>query len=145
LHLLCDGKGVPLAVTLTAGQRHESTQFELLMERVAIRRPSGHIARRPKRVAADRGYHARRIRQWLRTRGIRAVIPPKKQRGQRKCGRPVSYNVTHYRARNVVERSIGWLKEYRFVATRFEKLAVNYLSLVEFAMIHRYLRILTAP
>ena len=115
------------------------------MESVAIRRPSGQVARRPKRVAADRGYHARRIRQWLRSRGIQAIIPPKKPRGQRKCGRPVSYNVTYYRARNVVERCIGWLKEYRSVATRFEKLAVNYLSLVEFAMIHRYLRILTAP
>jgi transposase len=145
VHLVCDGQGLPLAVTLTAGQRHESTQFEVLMESVAIRRPSGHVARRPKRVAADRGYHAQRIRQWLRARGIQAVIPPKKQRGKRKRGRPVTYNLIYYRARNVVERSIGWLKEYRSITTRFEKLAVNYLSLVKLTMIHRYLRVLTSP
>jgi transposase len=133
-----------LSVSLTAGQRHEAPQFEPLMESVTIRRASGHIGRRPKRLAADRAYASRRIRHWLRRHRIQAVIPPKKQRGKRKRGRPVSYNATYYRARNVVERCVGWLKEYRSIATRFEKLAVNYLTMVKLAMLQRYLRILTA-
>lgn len=52
------------------------------MESVLIQRPSGHIGRRPRRLAADRAYHSRRIRRWLRSHGIQAVIPPKKQRGK---------------------------------------------------------------
>jgi transposase len=66
-----------------------------------------------------------------------------RSRGKRKRGRPVSYNLTYYRARNVVERCVGWLKEYRSIATRFEKLAVNDLTLVKLAMLQRYLRVLT--
>lgn len=114
------------------------------MESVAIRRPTGHIARRPKRVAADRAYPVQRIRRWLRAHAIQAVIPPKKLRGKRRRGRPITYNPTYYRARNVVERCVGWLKEHRSLATRFEKLAVNYLSMVKLAMIQRYLRLLTS-
>jgi transposase len=59
------------------------------------------------------------------------VIPPKKQRGHPRPGRPISYNPDHYRGRNVVERCVGWLKECRALATRYEKLALNYLGLVK--------------
>jgi len=57
-------------------------------------------------------------------------------------GRPVGYNHERYRGRNVIERSIGWLKECRSVATRFEKLAVHYLGMVQLAIIQRYLKLL---
>lgn len=50
-----------------------------------------------------------------------------------------------YRRRNVVERSVGWLRESRRVATRHEKLAVNYLAMVKLAMIQRCLRLLDSP
>ena len=56
----------------------------------------------------------------------------------------MTYNPTYSRARNVVERCVGWLKQYRSIATRFEKLAVNYLTLVKLAMLQRYSRVLTA-
>jgi transposase len=75
--------------------------------------------------------------------GIGAVIPPRRSRGKRRRGRPVSYDQVRYRNRNVVERCLGWLKECRALATRFEKLAVHYLGLVHLAIIERYLRILT--
>lgn len=143
LHLLCDGQGLPLSALLLPGQAHESTQFETLLDtvRIACRR-TGRIRRRPRRIAADRAYHAQRIRHWLRQHGIKAVIPPRKQRGKSRPGRPVSYDRQHYRARNVVERCVGWLKECRSLATRFEKLAVNYLQMVKLAFIERYLRLL---
>ena len=73
---------------------------------------------------------------------IGVVIPPKKPRDKPQLGRPVTYNANHYRGRNVVERCVGWLKECRALATRYEKLAVNYLNLVKLAMIERYLRLL---
>jgi transposase len=57
----------------------------------------------------------------------------------------VSYDRERYCGRNVIERSIGWLKECRSLATRFEKLAVHYLGLVHLAMIERYLKLLTQP
>jgi transposase len=144
LHLLCDGNGLPLGALLTPGQAHESTQFEPMMDTVAIaRRTTGRVRRRPRRLAADRAYHAQRIRHWLRLHGIKAVIPPRKSRGKPHRGRPITYDQQFYRARNVIERCVGWLKECRSVATRYEKLAVNYLQMVKLAIIERYLRLLT--
>jgi transposase len=96
-------------------------------------------------MGADRAYHAQRIRHWLRAQGIGAVIPPRASRAKKRHrGRPVSYDRERYRGRNVIERSIGWLKECRSVATRFEKLAVHYLGMVHLAIIERYLKVLTS-
>ncbi len=143
IHLLSDGNGVPLDVTLTPGQTHESTQVETVMEQVVIERASGRIRRRPRRLAADRAYDVQRIRHFLRARGITPVIPPKRRTGKRKRGRPVSYDRVQYRRRSTIEQCVGWLKECRAIATRYEKLALNYLGLVKLAFIERYLRLLT--
>ena len=95
-------------------------------------------------MGGDKAYHAQRIRHWLRAHKIAAVIPPRDSRAKkRKQGRPVSYDRERYRGRNVIERCIGWLKECRSVATRFEKLAVHFLGMVQLAIIERYLRLLT--
>jgi hypothetical protein len=64
-----------MVVLITAGQRHEQTMFEPLMEREAVkRRRRGRPWFRPERVAGDKGYSGRRIRRYLRRRGIGAVI-----------------------------------------------------------------------
>jgi transposase len=143
IHLLSDGNGVPLDACLTPGQTHESTQVETVLEQVRIPRASGRIRRRPRRLAADRAYDAQRIRHWLRLRGIKPIIPPKRRTGKRKRGRPVTYDRVQYRRRSTIEQCVGWLKECRAVATRYEKLALNYLGLVKLAFIERYLRLLT--
>jgi transposase len=57
----------------------------------------------------------------------------------------VSYDRARYRERNVIERCVGWLKECRSVATRYEKLAVHYLGMVQLAIIERYLKLLVQP
>ena len=57
----------------------------------------------------------------------------------------MTYNREHYRRRSTVEQYVGWLKECRAIATRYEKLALNYLGLVKLAFIERYLRLLTRP
>jgi transposase len=143
LHLLVDGNGLPLSALLLPGAAHESTQFEALVDSVQVQRRVGRPRRRPRRIGGDKAYHAQRIRHWLRAHGIGAVIPPRRSRGKRRRGRPVSYDPVRYRDRNVVERCLGWLKECRALATRFEKLAVHFLGLVHLAIIERYLRILT--
>ena len=117
-----------------------------MMERVRVRQRRGRPRRRPRRMGGDRAYQAKRIRLWLRRHGIGAVIPPKRTRGRRRPGRPVTYDAVRYRGRSVIECSIGFLKECRSIATRYEKLALHYLGLVKLAIIERYLRVLsTAP
>lgn len=82
-----------------------------------------------------------RIRDWLRRHGIKPVIPHKDNESARHdpC---VVFDREAYRGRAVVEQSVGWLKEYRRIGTRFEKLAINYHGMLQLAMIQRYLRLL---
>lgn len=137
-----DGRGVPLAAEVTAGQRHESTQFERVMDAVRVPRRVGRPRSRPANVAGDKGYSYDRIRIWLRRRGIGATIPQRSDQEAKHRGRPLKFDAQFYRRRNVVERCVSWLKECRAVATRFEKLARHYLGMVKTAMIERYLRLL---
>ncbi len=122
---------MPLGALLTAGQAHESTSFEALMNTVNISR-----RRRPNAVAGDKAYSFARIRAWLSQRGIEAVIPSRSNQAR------VRISKRKYRGRNVVERCIGWLKWCRRVATRYEKLAESYLAMVKLAMIQRCNRLL---
>jgi len=83
-------------------------------------------------VRGDKAYSSRAIRQHLRSRGIVAVIPePSDQRGHRKRrsargGRPVGYDYDDYKGRNVVERGFNETKQWRGLATRYDKLALTY-------------------
>jgi hypothetical protein len=126
---------------VTAGQRHESTQAERVLDRVRIPNRAGRPRCRPVRLAGDKGYSYPRIRRWLRRHGIRAVIP--RRRDQRPEDGRHRFDRDAYKRRAVVEQCVGWLKESRAVGTRFDKLAVNYLATVKLAMIQRYLRLLT--
>jgi transposase len=91
LHLAVDGKGRPLAVTLTPGQRHESTQLARLLDATSVPRPGGQgrPRKRPDHLLADRGYGHPACRRLLRRRGIAHTIPTRvDQRGR--AGRPGS-------------------------------------------------------
>jgi transposase len=140
VHLVCDGHGIPLAATVTAGQAHESKQVESVLGAVRLRRRRGRPLCRPLRLAGDKGYSYPRVRDWLRRHGVKAVIPRRKD--QRPGDGRAKFDQPAYRRRAVVEQCVGWLKESRAVATRFDKLAVNYLATVKLAMIQRYLRLL---
>ena len=82
----------------------------------------------------DRGYTGRPARDLLRRRGISAVIP---QFRTEKTPRLMDWDL--YRERNVVERLVGRLKEYRRIATRYDKLAASYLAFVQLAAIRMWL------
>lgn len=110
---MTDGNGVPLAVRVSAGQAHESKSFEAVVGAVPIRKDEW-----PTQLAGDKGYSYPRIRDWLREHGIGDVIP--RRSDQRVDGDEDDFDRETYRRRNGVERSIGWVKECRRVATRFE-------------------------
>lgn len=95
--------------------------------------------RRPGGVAGDKGYSYPAIRRWLRERGIKAVIPRRSNEPRR--GHE-TFDRDTYRRRNVVERCVNWLKESRRLATRYEKLAVNFLAMATLAIIRRCFRLL---
>ncbi len=122
---------------MTAGQCHESTEFEVVLDIVRVPQPSGPPRKRPKAVAGDKAYGVEQAREWLKRRRIEDVIPTKSNQERRP-----GFDEEKYRRRNVVERCIGWLKECRRIATRFEKLAVNFVAMFKLAMIRRYLRVL---
>jgi transposase len=129
--LRCDGNGLPITFLLTVGERHESVVFERLMEQGAINRPGrGRPRLRPRRILADKAYSNGRIRLYLRRRGIRVTIPRKAN--ERRRG-PFSKDI--YRQRNQVERCFNRLKQFRRIATRYEKRAENYLTMLTIASI----------
>ena len=101
--------------------------FEELMAQGEVRRSGrGRPRIKPRRVCGDKGYSSRRIRAWLRRRGIRYTIPRKTN--ERRSG---PFNRVLYRQRNLVERTINRLKQFRRIATRYEKKAENYLAMLQ--------------
>jgi transposase len=129
LHLSCDGRGRPLSLTLTAGQRNESTQLVALLEGL----PGDG---RPAHLLADRGYAHDSCRRALEVRGIVHTIPERsdqRQRRERRGGEAPGFDAELYRRRNAVERCVNRLKRWRAVATRYEKRAANYRAVVVIA------------
>ena len=136
-HLVTDGRGLPLAVEVTAGQRHKSTQLQTVLEGIALPQPVGRPRKRPIRLAADKPHSFPSVREWLRAHGIEAIIPIRSN--QKKQNR--LFDKQSYRRRCVIEQCVRWLKECRRIATRFEKLAVSFLAMFKLAIIQRYLKI----
>lgn len=133
IHQLVDGGGLPLVVLVGAGQGNDSPMFPVLLDHLRVPRLGpGRPRTRPDRVRADKAYSARAHCALLRARGIGAVIPePSDQIRNRKRrgaagGRPPAFDPVDYRARNVVERAFAHLKQWRGLATRYDKHAVTY-------------------
>jgi transposase len=144
--LVTDGEGTPLAVEITAGETHESTRAESIIGQavaclIGRRRKERKCRHKPRKLAADKGYSVQRIRDWLKCAGIEPVIPHKDNEKARHDP-AVEFDRESYRGRHVVEQCVGWLKDFRRIGTRYEKLAVHFLGMLQLAMIHRYLRIL---
>lgn len=126
-----EGGGNPVAFVLTPGQRHETIAFNALMEQGAVRRPGrGRPRRRPRAIVGDKAYSTRAVRAYLRCHAIRAVIASKSDQP-----RSSTFDRATYRLRNAVERLINRLKQFRRIATRYEKRAANYLAMVRIGML----------
>ncbi|MBD2822639.1 IS5 family transposase, partial [Xenorhabdus sp. 42] len=139
IHLATDGKGFPLNIILTAGQAHESQSAIPLLDGVGIQRKNGFMKRRGKAVLADKGYSGGKLRSYLRKLSIKCVIPYKNNEKGNSDGR-TQFDKQAYRNRNVVERGFSFLKNNRRIATRYEKTARNYLSMVKLGCIRLFYR-----
>ncbi|SJN44679.1 Mobile element protein [Luteococcus japonicus LSP_Lj1] len=133
IHQLVDGNGLPL---VTLSQAGDSPMFLPLMAQLRVGRETGRPRTRPDAVRADKAYSSRAIRGHLRSRGIKTVIPePDDQKGHRKRrgsrgGRPVGLDASDYKNRNVIERGYCRIKQWRGLATRYDKHAVVYRAAV---------------
>ncbi|MFJ9884712.1 IS5 family transposase [Streptomyces sp. NPDC091287] len=134
IHLAADGNCRPLAFVLTAGQAGDAPAFTEVVARLRVPRRVGRPRTRPDMVLSDKAYSSRAIREHLRRRGIRTVIPvPADQQGHRlrrgsHGGRPPAFDREAYKQRNTVERCINRLKQWRGIATRYEKTATVNLA-----------------
>src|SRR5690606_10845490 len=112
-----DARCRPLAFVLTAGQAGDAPAFTEVMTRLRVPRRRGRPRTRPEMVLADKAYSSRAIREHLRKRGIRAMIPvPADQRRHRlrrgsRGGRPAAFDRETYKQRNTVEQCINRLKQ----------------------------------
>ncbi|GLZ09756.1 IS5 family transposase [Actinomadura sp. NBRC 104412] len=122
---------------LTGGNVNDCTQFTAVMAQIRIARAGpGRPRVRPARIIADKGYSTKAIRAWLRTHRIGATIPERddqiagRRRRGRTGGRPHAFDPGLYRRRNVIERCFNRLKQWRAIATRYDKLARHYQAAV---------------
>jgi transposase len=147
IHLAADQRCRPVARLTTPGQHGDCPQFISLMNAITIRRRGlGRPRRRPGRAMADKAYSSAGNRAWLRQRGIKAVIPvredQKKHRRNRgrAGGRPPVFDAGWYAKRNTVERCFSKLKQFRAVATRYDKRERIYQGTIDVASIRIWLR-----
>ncbi len=133
VHQLVDGRKRPLVIALTAGQAADSPVLKFLLADLAVKRPGpGRPRTRPEAVLGDKAYSGRGNRTLLRSKRITAVIPQRadeighRQRRGSAGGRPPKFDKVTYKNRNVVERSFNDHKQWRGIATRYDKHAAIY-------------------
>nr|WP_188819823.1 IS5 family transposase [Novosphingobium indicum] len=118
LHAVCDAKGRPVVLLLTPGNVHDCKVAQLCIEAMP---PSTQLV-------ADKGYDSQALREWLDERGTEAVIPPRKNRKIQ-----YDYDKAIYKQRNVIERMFCRLKDWRRIATRFDRNVKNFMGAIALA------------
>lgn len=149
IHAAVDGHGRPLALVVTGGQRNDGAMLaEVLADIRVPRLGSGRPRTRPDVVVADRAYTNGVNRRMLAARGVKTVIPQKNteigarlRRGSA-GGRAPAFDAEIYKGRNVVERSFNLSKQWRGLATRYDKLAITYRAAAVLQACIRWLRLL---
>ena len=120
IHALTDGCGRAVAFTLSPGNHADISEAPALLDKCPA----------PSRLLADKGYDANSLRDRLAQTKTEAVIPSTRSRKA-----PIPYDAEAYRDRNRIERAFGRLKDWRRIATRYDKLARNFASAVALAAV----------
>jgi transposase len=115
IHALADAKGRLLSILLTGGQAHDCPPAQRLIRRVKA----------AAKLLGDKAYDSAPLREWLKARGTKAVVPNKSNRKQ-----PFIFDKKSYRQRHRIENAFSRLKDFRRIATRYDKLARNFLASV---------------
>jgi transposase len=119
IHTSCDANGNPTGFYLSSGQAHDLTGADMLME----------VLTKAERVIGDKGYDAdKRVRKKLAAKGCIAVIPFRKLHIN-----PGIYDKELYKKRHLIENFFAKLKQYRAIATRYDKTATNFLGAIYLA------------
>ena len=126
IHAVVDANGLPVHLGLTPGVAHDNRLCSVPLSGL---RPQTMLL-------ADRGYDADSIRALVGQQGAWANIPPKQNRKE-----PICFNPYLYRARNLVEQFFNKIKQCRRIATRYDRLAANYLAFIKLASIRIWLRV----
>ena len=125
IHAVVDRNGLPVRLALTPGQDHDNA---LATDLLANLKPRSLLL-------ADRAYDADAIRKLVNEQDAFANIPPKRNRKD-----PICFSPFLYKARNRIERFFNKMKHFRRVATRYDKLAANYLAALKLASVSLWLR-----
>jgi transposase len=125
IHVVVDAQGLPIRLGLTAGQAHDGQIAQRLLD---------HLGPRTI-VLADKAYDADRLRALIEDQGATPNIPAKSNRKWKPC-----FSKRLYRERNLIERFFSKLKHFRRIATRYDKLADNFLAMVQLASMRLWLR-----
>jgi transposase len=148
LHMLGDGRARELSKQVTPGQDADTKELLTLVDTVAVPRPGGRGRHRKRldHLTADKAYGSKANRAALRRRGIPHTIPERadvqasRARKGSRGGRPPNFNKQRYKDRNRIERGFNRLKQFRAVATRYDKLKTRYEATVTVASIMIWLR-----
>ncbi|GAC1608492.1 MAG: hypothetical protein NVS3B3_13210 [Aquirhabdus sp.] len=123
IHVAVDALGNPVRWLLTGGEVADIKQGQALIEGL-----------RAQAVLADKGYDANDFIDYVQVNGMQAVIPPKKNRREQR-----EYDRHLYKDRNMVERFFNRIKQFRRIATRYEKLDRNFLSFINIVFAYLWL------
>ena len=115
IHAIADAKGRLLSILLTGGEAHDCPPAKRLIRR----------ARPARKMLGDKAYDSAELRRWLKLRGSKVVIPNKANRKQ-----PFSFDRASYKKRHRIENAFCRLKDFRRIATRYDRLARNFLASV---------------
>ncbi|MFY1830313.1 IS5 family transposase [Myxococcus fulvus] len=140
LHLTCERHRHVLSIALTAGQASDLVGVFPALEGVRVQGLRGRPRQRPRVLVGDKGYSFGPVRRWARAHHVRAVLPSRSDQPRVNARCRAQFDPSLYRQRNVIERAVGHLKDKRAIGTRYDKLAVNYLAMVQVALICSYLR-----
>jgi transposase len=136
IHALSDLTCTPVLALLTAGQSGDNPMLATLVQALGERGDDPHF-----RLLADKAYSHPSTRTFLRGRKIKHTIPEKSDQIARrqakgsKGGRPPGFDTYTYKQRNTIERSFSRVKQWRGLATRYDKYAVTYLGGVLLGMV----------